>query len=89
MYNGVQCSSFKEAVERRGLLQSDDWIIESLLEAASFKMPLALRQLFATVLVYCEPSDMRKLWDLLFEAMSKDFTRKEAISTEVSLLKTL
>ncbi|KAG5560632.1 hypothetical protein RHGRI_003828 [Rhododendron griersonianum] len=89
MYNDVQCSSFKEAAERRGLLQSDDWIIESLLEAASFKMPLALRQLFATVLVYCEPSDVRKLWDLLFEAMSEDFTRKEAVSTEVCLLKTL
>lgn len=39
--------------------------LESLLEITTFKMPLALRHLFAIVLVYCEPADVRKFWDLL------------------------
>ncbi|KAG5563862.1 hypothetical protein RHGRI_000157 [Rhododendron griersonianum] len=87
--NGVKCSSFKEAAEKRGLLQTDNWLSECLADAASFQMPQALRNLFAVILVYCDPSDVRKLWQDYYEPMSEDFLRLEGVNEELRLLKTL
>ena len=87
--NGFQCPNFKEAAERRGLLESDRSISECLDEAATFHMPHAMRRLFATLLVYCEPTNVRKLWDSYFEAMSDDFRRTPGNSKEVQVSKTL
>ncbi|XP_075504366.1 uncharacterized protein LOC142541788 [Primulina tabacum] len=50
---GIFCFTFKEAAQRRGLLESDKSNFECLNEAASFHMPIALRKLFATILVHC------------------------------------
>ncbi|XP_075087995.1 uncharacterized protein LOC142169948 [Nicotiana tabacum] len=41
----------KEATKERGLLESDNSISECLREATLFKMPAALRNLFATILL--------------------------------------
>lgn len=68
--------SFCEAVERRGLIEADNTLDECLTEAKTFEMPLALRRLFATILVFCEPSDVRGLWNKHVEAMSEDYQRK-------------
>ncbi|KAI8559074.1 hypothetical protein RHMOL_Rhmol04G0146700 [Rhododendron molle] len=87
--NGVKCSSFKEAAEKRGLLQTDNWLSECLADAASFQMPQALHNLFAVILVYCDPSDVRKLWQDYYEPMSEDFLRLEGVNEELRLLKTL
>ncbi|XP_016498555.1 ATP-dependent DNA helicase PIF1-like [Nicotiana tabacum] len=38
-------------------------------------MPLALRNLFATILVHCNSMDVRKMWDTYYEDMSEDFRR--------------
>ncbi|KAG5552563.1 hypothetical protein RHGRI_010594 [Rhododendron griersonianum] len=59
--NGVKCSSFKEAAEKRGLLQTDNWLSECLADASSFQMPQAMRHLFAVILVYCDPSANEEL----------------------------
>ena len=69
------CDTFKEAAKERGLLESDDNIFECLREAVVFKMPSALRNLFATILVHCNPTDVRKLWDTYYDNMSEDFKR--------------
>ncbi|KAG5565561.1 hypothetical protein RHGRI_001464 [Rhododendron griersonianum] len=87
--NGVKCSSFKEAAEKRGLLQTDNWLSECLADAASFQMPQALRHLFAVILVYCDPSNVRKRWQDYYEPMSEDFLRLEGANEELRLLKTL
>lgn len=87
--NGVQCSNFKDAAQIRGLLESDQSVIECLNEAISFQMPNELRRLFATILVYCEPSDIKNLWETYFEAMSEDFRKESSTSIEVQLTKTL
>ncbi|KAG5565447.1 hypothetical protein RHGRI_001363 [Rhododendron griersonianum] len=87
--NGVKCSSFKEAAEKRGLLQTDNWLSECLANAASFQMPQALRHLFAVILVYCDPSNVRKRWQDYYEPMSEDFLRLEGANEELRLLKTL
>jgi hypothetical protein len=50
--------TFHEAAERRGLIEKDNTLDESLAEATDWMMPYALRRLFATILVFCEPSDV-------------------------------
>ena len=75
--DGVVCPTFHDATERRGLIEADNSIDDCLNEAEVFQMPSALRRLFATILVYCEPSDVRGLWDRHLEAMSDDFRRSQ------------
>lgn len=43
--------------------------------ASIFQFPGALRRLFATILVFCEPGDVSKLWDDHYEALSEDYRR--------------
>lgn len=68
--------TFKESAEKRGLLESDDSIVKCLDEAVNFQMPYALRRLFATILVYCQPSNVRILWERYSSALSEDFDQK-------------
>lgn len=74
--NGNICFTFNEVAQRKGLLDSDQSNFECLNEAMSFQMSYALRRLFATILVYCEPSDVRNLWNTYFDAMSEDFSKE-------------
>uniref|UniRef100_A0A453IA16 ATP-dependent DNA helicase n=1 Tax=Aegilops tauschii subsp. strangulata TaxID=200361 RepID=A0A453IA16_AEGTS len=48
--NGIVYSTFHEAAERRGLIESDNTINECLDEAKVFHMPSSLRRLFSTIL---------------------------------------
>nr|XP_016507198.1 PREDICTED: uncharacterized protein LOC107824907 [Nicotiana tabacum] len=61
--NGEPCSTFRESLDKRGLLHCDNNLIECMSEAASYQMPYSLRRLFATLLVYCGPVNPRKLWE--------------------------
>ena len=76
-------STFREAAERRGLIEADDSISDSLSEAATFQMPYALRRLFATILAFCEVMNVCALWDKHFEAMSDDFRREGIINEAI------
>ncbi|XP_059669340.1 uncharacterized protein LOC132314497 [Cornus florida] len=87
--NGLQCVTFKESAERRGLLESDNSIVECLNDAVCFQIPMALRRLFATLIVFCDPSNVRKLWDDYFEAMSEDFLPDPNSSPDYQLMETL
>ena len=49
--DGDTLPSFREAAQRRGLLEVDNTIDQCLNEAALYQMPSALRRLFATILV--------------------------------------
>ncbi|XP_057791099.1 uncharacterized protein LOC131008223 [Salvia miltiorrhiza] len=73
--NGTECYSFKEAAQKRGLLEDDQSIIECLNEAITFQMSNELRRLFAIILVHCAPTDVKILWDTYFDALSEDFKR--------------
>jgi hypothetical protein len=81
---GVIFSTFREAAERRGIIESDDSISDCLTEAATFQMPYALRRLFATILVFCEVTNIRTLWERHFETMSEDF-RRDGVSSNESI----
>nr|XP_051197067.1 uncharacterized protein LOC127310428 [Lolium perenne] len=74
--DGVLCDNFREAAERRGLIEADNTLDECLTESEQFAMPASLRRLFATTLVFCEPGDVHGLWDRHLEAMSDDYRRK-------------
>ncbi|XP_044966515.1 uncharacterized protein LOC123426713 isoform X1 [Hordeum vulgare subsp. vulgare] len=81
--DGVLCDSFREAAERLGLIEADNTLDESLTESTQFAMPASLRRLFATILVFCEPGDVRGLWDRHLEAMSDDYRRSHTCSKAV------
>ncbi|ONM55010.1 hypothetical protein ZEAMMB73_Zm00001d020494 [Zea mays] len=81
--DGVTLPTFREAAERRGLLESDNTLDECLTERALFQMPSALRRLFATILVYCEPSDVAVLWQKHKDSMSEDYQHKSQNKTHV------
>ena len=67
------CQTFKEACELNGYLESDEEWNQCLAEAATFRMPHQLRQLFVTILNHCHPSKPAQLYANHFEALSEDF----------------
>nr|XP_048324704.1 uncharacterized protein LOC125421033 [Ziziphus jujuba var. spinosa] len=71
--NGVQCLSYRDATLLHGLLESDNSFELCLEEASLYQMPYSLRRLFATLLVYCSPSNPRDLWIKYEKALSDDF----------------
>ena len=74
--DGVLCDTFREAAEKKGLIEADNTLDECLTESEQFAMPASLRRLFATILVFCEPGGVRGLWDRHLEAMSDDYRRQ-------------
>jgi hypothetical protein len=80
--NGFVFATFREAAERRGLIEADCSVSDCLSEAATFEMPSALRRLFATILVFCEVTSVRELWEKHFEAMADDFRQENANNKE-------
>jgi hypothetical protein len=82
--NGFVFATFREAAEKRGLIEADRSVSDCLSEAATFEMPSALRRLFATILVFCEVTSVRELWEEHFEAMADDF-RQESVNNKECL----
>lgn len=58
----VQCSSFREACLRLGLLADDAEWRHTLRESFRSRF-VPISHVFTTILAYCEPSDPRSLWD--------------------------
>uniref|UniRef100_A0A8I6YAU5 ATP-dependent DNA helicase n=1 Tax=Hordeum vulgare subsp. vulgare TaxID=112509 RepID=A0A8I6YAU5_HORVV len=61
-----------------GLIETDKSLDECLTESATFQMPCALRNLFATILVFCKPTNIRALWEKHLESMSEDYRRTQS-----------
>ncbi|GKA49641.1 hypothetical protein Tco_0742714, partial [Tanacetum coccineum] len=72
--NDVLYLTFRRAALERGLIKSDSYIHECLRESSMHELPYALRRLFATILIFCEPGDVRKLRDGHYESLSEDYT---------------
>jgi ATP-dependent DNA helicase PIF1 len=64
---------FREAAEKWGLIEAANTIDDCLTKVECSQMPSSLRRLFATILVFCEPSDVRVLWERHFEGMTEDY----------------
>ncbi|KAJ9558517.1 hypothetical protein OSB04_013131 [Centaurea solstitialis] len=74
--NGLLHPTFRKAALERGLIENDNDLSQCLAEASVFQFPSALRSLFATILIYCEPGDVRKLWDEHYDSLSEDYMRQ-------------
>ncbi|XP_022041580.1 uncharacterized protein LOC110944175 [Helianthus annuus] len=72
---GVEHPTFRKAALEKGLIENDNSLSQCLHEAAVFQFPTALRRLFATILVFCEPGDVRQLWVDHFDTLSEDHQR--------------
>ncbi|XP_070531906.1 uncharacterized protein [Ptychodera flava] len=68
--DGTICSTFKEAALKRGLLQDDEEWIECLREASVYASPNQIRQLFVTILLFCEPAEPLNIWNKFTREMS-------------------
>ncbi|GJY53011.1 ATP-dependent DNA helicase PIF1-like protein [Tanacetum coccineum] len=73
--NNVLYKTFRRSALERGLIENDDALSTCLGEGSLFQFPPALRSLFATILIFCEPGDVRKLWDDHYESFSEDYRR--------------
>ncbi|KAG6657396.1 hypothetical protein CIPAW_04G088100 [Carya illinoinensis] len=75
--DGVVAPTFREAATMHGLLQRDSSLEDCLQEASLYQVPSSLRRLFATILVYCNPTNPRELWERFEQDMSADFKPTE------------
>ncbi|XP_076918648.1 uncharacterized protein LOC143579149 [Bidens hawaiensis] len=71
--NGVKYPTIRRAALEIGLIENDDCLSQCLTEASLFQFPKALRGLFATILIFCKPGDVRKLWNDHFDSLSEDY----------------
>lgn len=56
---------------------------DALTEATLFKMPCSLRRMFAIIIVLCEFTNIRELWDKHFESMAEDYRHSHGSSALV------
>ena len=74
-WRGVTYVTFRQACEAMGLVELDKSLDYCLRESAKFRMPYSLRRLFTTIMVFCECTNIRCLWDNHLDSMSEDFHR--------------
>lgn len=70
-----------------GLVGSDDELERCLTEACEFRMPRKLRQLFVTILLFCEPKEPKRLWKEYRDHLSEDYARNHDEKRARSLAK--
>nr|XP_027108801.1 uncharacterized protein LOC113728613 [Coffea arabica] len=87
--SGERMNSFREAALRLGLLESNNYIQETLEEAVAFQMPSSLRLLFATLLFYCSPTDPKLLWTRFQKDLSADYIHAQKYTKYTKFWKTL
>nr|KAJ0223153.1 hypothetical protein LSAT_V11C200065140 [Lactuca sativa] len=81
--NGVLHPTFRKAALERGLIETDDNLSQYLEEASLFQFPSALRRLFATMLIFCEPGNVCKLWDDHYDSLSEDYRKQYGCAERV------
>jgi hypothetical protein len=65
--------TFKAVCLAHGLLQDDVEWDQCLSEATGMQLPISLRQLFASLLIYNNVTNPGRLWDKHKGALTKDF----------------
>ena len=90
--NGNVCETYKEVCRELGLLKDDMEWTEILLEAADTKLCPQLRELFIVILMFCQPSNPRKLFDEFWITWIDDFNlqgHRQMIEMDDEQLKTI
>jgi hypothetical protein len=73
----VVCETFREACCQRGLLTDGREADAALGEAASFRMPPALRQMYASLLCFIEVAQPAQLWQRHEAALTEDILHQQ------------
>ena len=81
-FEGQTAATYKEACIIRDLLTDDTEWDRCLSEAGAFHMPSQLRSLFATICLYCEPSDPPSLWLAHKDALCEDFVHVHGLNVQ-------
>lgn len=71
-YQGVEHLTFKAAAIARGLLEDDQEWHRALEEASAFSSGKQLRELFAIILLYANPTDPSTLWERHKQSLCED-----------------
>jgi len=72
MFGGITYPTFREACLARGLLEDDGEWRQCLLEASVMQTGERLRDLFATLLLFCSPAKPELLWNEFREYICDD-----------------
>ncbi|KAK9684322.1 hypothetical protein RND81_10G202200 [Saponaria officinalis] len=75
--NGHTYPTFKDACYALGLLNNDKEWNDAMREANQWVMPYQLRELFFTMLLFCEISDLNNLWETNYNILSDDIERQK------------
>ena len=78
-FDNTVYSSFKDACKARGLLIDDTNLHTTMAEASTVSSPSQLRNLFAIILMHCQPTDPDKLFNDFLNDMCADFLFKANI----------
>lgn len=81
--HGVTCDTFRQACELLGVVGTDQSIDHCLLSTSNWMMPSSLRRLFAIIMVFCEHTNIRSLWDKHYKSLSEDFAHRIGNSKKV------
>jgi ATP-dependent DNA helicase PIF1 len=68
----VEYHTFHKAAKALGLIDRDNSWDDALKEATIWAVPSSIRRLFATILVFGEPTNVHGLWDKHLEVMGED-----------------
>jgi ATP-dependent DNA helicase PIF1 len=68
------------------LIDGDNSWDDALKEATIWAMASTIRRLFATILVFGEPTNVRGLWDKHLEVMGEDYRRNNPCKKAVEQL---
>ncbi|KIH67418.1 hypothetical protein ANCDUO_02256 [Ancylostoma duodenale] len=75
--DGEVCETYREACQRRGLLENDQHLDTTLAEACQTCFPPQLRTLFAIIITSCAPSNPQSLWEKYKESLSENILREQ------------
>ncbi|XP_021754741.1 uncharacterized protein LOC110720016 [Chenopodium quinoa] len=75
--NDVEFSTFKEACNALGLLEGDNEWHEALQAAPTWATAPQLRDLFVTLLIFCEVTNPTELWEKNWEMLADDILYRQ------------
>ena len=75
--NGEVCATYREACTRLGLLEDDAHWDSALTEASIGRKARQLRNLFATMIVFCELSNPLELWEKHKASFAEDILKRQ------------
>ncbi|XP_030964292.1 uncharacterized protein LOC115985490 [Quercus lobata] len=75
--NDVTYPTYKEACYALGLLDDDKEWHDSLIEASNWASEQQLRQLFVTMILFCEVADPLSLWESNWKLITEDILNRQ------------